>query len=156
MKIAQLNLLQYQLRKELLPVKETGLGYHINKNLLKIDNAIEESKKLYDSIEKSHIVKDEEGKPKKFKVSKDGKVAIGANGLPLELTKEEAESGIASAEIVNRTSTSYKEDVENWENEEIKVDLFIFPKEKVDICIKENKFDGIDISGLFGTLIIED
>jgi hypothetical protein len=156
MKIEQLNIIQYQLRVNLLPVKETGLGYHINKNLVHIDKVINERNMLFKQIEDSYIFKSDDGKPKKFKLSKDGKPMIDATGALVEASESEIKEGKTQlGELTNRQSEFYKQDIKNWEDEDLEVSLHVFPKDKVDACVKEDKFDGIDISALFGTLIID-
>jgi hypothetical protein len=154
MKIEQLNIIQYQLRVNLLPVKETGLGYHINKNLVTIDRAIKSHNEVLKGIQDSHMFKKENEEPILFKLDSKGIVLLDKNGSPIELSKEEIQGGmIPSTSLVNFRSKEYISDYENWENGEISIELMKFPEEKVEECKKSNKFDGIDISALIGVLM---
>lgn len=149
--IGKLNLIQYQLRVNLLPVKETGLGYHINRNLVRIDKVVEEQNEVYKGIREKHTIKNEDGKRKRYKADKNGGIILDSIGKAIELPEDDMLSPFSYK--VDTQSNEYKEEMKEWESTELEVELIKFPVDKVKECEKNNKFDGIDITSLIGVLM---
>lgn len=152
MKIITMMEVENCLKSKLLPVKETGLGYHINKNIVILNKAIKEHRALLPVLQEPFIIKDENGEKQLFKLKQEGQglaLFLDEEGNKVKATKEDK----LKDSIYDVENSDFQEVVDKWEKDEITVDLFDLPKEKVDECIENGKFDGVDITPLLGILI---
>ena len=152
MKIITMMEVENCLKSKLLPVKETGLGYHINKNIVILNKAIKEHRELLPVLQEPFIVKDENGEKQLFKLKQEGQglaLFLDENGNKVKATEKDT----LKDSIYDVENPAFQEAVKNWEEDAVKVDLFDFPKDKIEACIENNKFDGVDITPLLGILI---
>ncbi len=153
MRIMEIMTVENCLRRTLLPVKDTGLGYHINKNLIILERKLKEHREVLKKLQEDNLIKDSEGKPQYFKMIQSEKLGyspeIAEDGSYIKATEKDNLKDF----IIDNKNKAYLDAVKAWEDDELEVDIFDFPKDKVLTAISDNKFDGIDITPLLGIYI---
>lgn len=154
--IEDLAAIRLVLRETMLPLKETGILYHINKNLLKIDRAFKTKVKELEELNKQFIVKDDKGNEIKYKTKMVGNQLILETDAAGHFIPVEGEYKGSSDVRVDIDSPEYKEAQKAWTEDAFFDDFHQIEAEKIKALMESGKLDGVDITPLIGFIISEE
>lgn len=150
----ELQLIQYILRKQILPLEKTKLEYQIGKNLSKIDRELKDRQKLIEEIEDKFSFKKDDKKIL-FKCIADhqGKILEylkNEQGEYIETTEEDPSQKAYRIDINNE---DYIEAIKKVRDEEFS-DFHTIPEETIQKLSEEGILKGVDLAPLLGTIIV--
>ena len=129
MKVTELNAINAAL-VDMSGKEGHGLGYEINKNLHLTKKALTDWTDRLNEYKAEKYIKDESGKPEVFEV----------DGQQFNKFKED------ETEEINEV-------FEKFSNESFELPLVEFDGDKIKEAFLAGKFDGVDLSALYGVLI---
>jgi len=153
---------QYTLRKTLLPIKGTGLLFHVTHNLGLTDRELKSILGAIEEMENSVIRKDEKGRNIKFKAELKHQVVAGElkefyehvlddNNQPIPLPFDSNE---VSSPYYDRDSSEFQDAYKQLVEKEREITFETISKDRIKKLMDTNVIDGVDLSLIWGTIIV--
>ncbi len=140
--------------KVLLSVKGTGFSYQTTKNILKLESIKKHYNNAVTKLEEQYHIKNENGTKIKYLIVYDQANGLGIYQKNSEGKFIEAKDNESSAYMVEQTQ-EYRDCMQKFNEELHEIEFHEIPENEIEELMKKGgPLDGVNISGLFGTVII--